>query len=72
MSSEHEGRTFPVQAYIFATVLAALVYLLVAALNDFGTATWAAPFILGWAWLSLWIFGKLDPSEEAAGVHATH
>jgi len=65
MSSEHDERTYPVQAYIFATVLAGLIYALVAALNDFNVALFALPLIVGWAWVSLLIFGKPDPVEHA-------
>ncbi|MDP2013756.1 MAG: hypothetical protein Q8L05_05970 [Actinomycetota bacterium] len=69
MSTEHEAKTYPIQAYVFATVLAALVFMLVAALNDYGTAAFAAPLIVGWAWVSLWLFGKIDSSEDAPQAH---
>lgn len=69
MSTEHEERTYPIQAYIFATVLAGLVFMLVAALNDYAEAAFAAPLIIGWAWVSLWIFGKLDSPEVAHEAH---
>ena len=72
MSSEHVEKTYPIQAYVFATFLAALVFLLVAALNDYAEAGFAAPFIVGWAWISLWLFGKLDASDESEVVHASH
>jgi len=69
MSTEHEETTHPVSGYIFATFLAALVFLLVAALNDYATAAFAAPLIVGWAWASLWLFGKIDASEQAHEAH---
>ncbi len=69
MSTEHEEKTYPIQAYVFATVLAALIFWLVAALNSYAEAGFAAPLIVGWAWVSLWLFGKLDSSEEAHQAH---
>ncbi len=69
MSTEHVEKTYPIQAYVFATVLAALIFMLVAALNDYAEAAFAAPLIVGWAWISLWLFGKIDSSEESHQAH---
>ncbi len=69
MSTEHVEKTYPIQAYVFATFLAALVFLLVAALNDYAEAGFAAPILVGWAWISLWLFGKIDSSEEPHQAH---
>jgi len=69
MSNDHAEKTHPIAGYIAAVVLGIGVYYLVGALNDMTTAYFVAPLVIGWALVSLAIFGKLDPAEEA---HASH
>jgi len=69
MSNDHVEKTHPIAGYIAAVILGVGVYYLVGALNDMTTAYFVAPLVIGWALVSLVIFGKLDPAE---GTHAQH
>lgn len=69
MSTDHTEKTHPIAGYIAAVILGIGVYYLVGALNDMTTAYFVAPLVIGWAVVSLALFGKFDPSEE---VHAQH
>jgi hypothetical protein len=69
MSTDHAEKTHPIAGYIAAVILGVGVYYLVGALNDMTTAYFVAPLVIGWAVVSLAIFGKLDDSEKAQAQH---
>ena len=69
MSTDHAEKTHPIAGYIAAVVLGIGVYYLAGALNDMTTAYFVAPLVIGWAVVSLVLFGKLDSAEEAAAHH---
>ena len=52
-----ETKGHPIAGFIFAIVLAALTVLLVGALNSLDAALIAAPLLVGWAVLSVALFG---------------
>ena len=69
MSTDHAEKTHPIAGYVTAVVLGVGVYYLAGALNDMTTAYFVAPFAIGWALVSLAIFGKLDESEKTQSQH---
>jgi hypothetical protein len=52
-----ETKGHPIAGFIFAIVLAVLALLLLGTLNTLESALIAAPFLIGWAVLSVAIFG---------------
>jgi hypothetical protein len=52
-----ETKDHPVAGYVFAAVLGALAVFLVGMLNTIETALFAAPFLIGWALVSVALFG---------------
>lgn len=71
MSTDHVEKTHPVSGFIFAIVLCVLAFYLVVALNDMTTALFALPLLVGWAIVSLLLFGPLPGKGEHA-VEAQH
>jgi hypothetical protein len=63
MSSEVH-KDHPIDGYLFAIFFGVLAVLLMSALNTMEQALIAAPFLIGWALVSLAIFGRSEPDEH--------
>lgn len=56
--SDEVQKDHPVDGYFFAIFFGVLAVLLMSALNNMGQALIAAPFLIGWALVSIRIFGR--------------
>lgn len=61
--SEQQEKTHPIAGYVFAVVLACILVYLMGAFNGMDKAILSAPFFIGWALISVALYGKLDSSD---------
>lgn len=62
--SDDVQKDHPIEGYLFAVIFGVLAVLLMSALNDMNQALLAAPFLIGWALLSISIFGRSDADHH--------
>lgn len=62
--SEQQEKTHPIAGYIFAVVLACILVYLMGAFNGMDKAILVAPFFIGWALISVAMFGKLQGGDS--------
>jgi uncharacterized membrane protein len=52
------------EGYLFAVIFGVIAVLLMSALNTMEQALLAAPFLIGWALLSISLFGRSDAEQH--------
>lgn len=71
MSAEQAPeKTHPVAGYVFGVILAGVLVALMGMFNGNDKASLLVPFLLGWAVVSLVIYGRLQGVHAAGEAHA--
>lgn len=62
--SDEVHKDHAIEGYLFALIFGVIAVLLMSALNNMEQALIAAPILIGWAILSISLFGRSDPDEH--------